>query len=387
MSALVMKNRAPTAVHVLGTGKMAKDIGLFLWTKGFAVTWVSREQRYLDDLRRLVTKQRHKWRAITDPQTLQEEVAFARIGDEAMSRPEIILETTVETPAIKRAVIDAAAQDCHPEPLLLSNSSSILPNEIHPDAMGMHFFFPVAFTGLAELIVPASATPERVSRAARFADSLGVTLIRQNAETAFALNRLLLVPMAEGFRALAIGVPPASVDAWSRSPLFPIGIVQLMDSIGYDVLLSATRRFRLQMAPNVAVSFRHLEACLTELVSRDILGKKNRRDLRRSLPCALPESPAAGLRFDEKLLNDVFINTCFVFAETGHIRIQDLETALRALFGTEVSPEEALTLAGVDTVHTRLLTLYRESGISYFRPSRRVSDRYRRESWRDREPS
>lgn len=237
-----------TRVVVAGSGRMGRDVGVTLAARGLHVTWLSRDAERLARLRER-TERRARRAGGTVAYTLE------------MPDADVLIEAVEEDADTKRAVLAALAPRAG---LVLTNTSSFLPETLHPRAVAMHFFAPVELTGVVELI--------RGDDAARaFAAAAGLRVVEETAESAFLANRLLLPLQEAAFRLLRAGADPVAVDDASRSDLLPIGVLTLMDHIGLPVLAAATHTYasRMKTRPDALVDG------LAELVA---LGKRDRAD-------------------------------------------------------------------------------------------------------------
>ncbi len=365
--------------HVIGTGKMARDLGLFLWSKGYAVTWLSRDPDRLGDLERYVSKKTRRLAALLDGEIGPATCRFALLDANDLPIADIVLESGAEDPDVKRAAIAAVAPCLRRETLVLSNSSSILPETISDRAVGMHFFYPVALCGYVELIFPAGCPARVRAGTEKLAGDLGLAYMVQGPREAFALNRLLLPLMAEVFRQLCLGHDIRALDDASRSPLLPKGQVAVMDDIGYDILAPAVARYLDRMPTDSARDYRHFRESLSSLTRAGYLGKKNKHPLLKSDPAVIRErlprpgrsTPAVDLPELSRCLSHLFLNTFFSLADAaGHCTEPALAEALEAVFGAETSPRQLLEAEGERAVRDSLEAQFEATGLSYFRPGR-----------------
>jgi 3-hydroxyacyl-CoA dehydrogenase len=374
-----MERRTTNEVFVIGTGKTARDIGLFLCSRGYAVTWLSRDEARLSEVEAFVSKKIRRLASVGGDDSTQGSFWFALFGSHDLPRPDMVIESGREALETKRASVSMLSPLFKDDTLLFSNSSSILPGDIHPDAVGLHCFFPLALCEFAEVILPKECGADLCARVEAQVRDLGLSFVVQDATNAFTLNRLMLPLMAEVFRRFSLGESFDGLDEASRSPLLSRGQVSAMDDIGLDVLAASVDNYVNRMPEPNAADYRFLSTSLNALVSAGILGKKNRttllktpRDVLESAignPPGFCESPAQTdeLKAD---LYALFINTCLGFVDNGDIDPESLSLALASIFGSDLTPGEALANAGSKTVHNRLDALYTETGISYFRPSR-----------------
>jgi 3-hydroxyacyl-CoA dehydrogenase len=368
-----------TEVFVIGTGKTARDIGLFVCSRGYAVTWLSRDEARLGEVEAFVSKKIRRLASVGGDDATPGVCRFALLGRRDLPVPDMIIESGREDRETKQAAVSSLSPFFKSDTLLFSNSSSILPGDIHPGAVGLHFFFPLSLCEFAEVILPKERRADLRARVEAQVRDLGLSFVVQDANNAFALNRLMLPLMAEVFRQLSLGVGFDVLDEASRSPLLPRGQVSAMDDIGLDVLAASVDNYLNRMPPRAAADFTLLSTSLNALVSAGILGKKNRRTLLKTPQEELgallgrPLSPPRPVARADELgtnLYNLFLNTCFHFVDNGEIDIESLSNALESVFGADTTPRRALVKEGCHAVRTCLDELYTETGISYFRPSR-----------------
>jgi 3-hydroxyacyl-CoA dehydrogenase/enoyl-CoA hydratase/3-hydroxybutyryl-CoA epimerase len=313
-----------------GTGKMARDVGVWLLRKGFHVGFVGRDPAHVAELRRRIE---------ADLRRLEDEdvsVAKAATSFHLPADPlpcaDVVLECVVESLDAKRATLDALAGAAKPGALVVSTSSSILPSAIHPRCAVVHFFYPVQLTGFVELIVPAGRP------AAPFQDfvrELGLRPIVQDEARAFAVNRLLLPVQSNCLAALQSGLAPAQVDEASRSRQLPAGQLSLMDAIGLDTLAAAIANYLARMGASDAREHAPLLTGVRELVGMGKLGQKNSDGFLcgRPLPWTVPGRTVPPAFPGE--VADLFRRTCERFIRDGQLTEGDLRLALAGLFGVE----------------------------------------------------
>lgn len=224
---------------VAGTGKLARNVGLHFFRRGWRVAWLSRSgeraQAARPELAKLVRRLR-----LVDPALPGDEAwAVAPVGACPWTA-DLVVESSVEDRAAKRALaaaLEAVAPASAPR---LTNSSSILPSDVGPAWLGCHFFYPVELSGFVELIVPGNcdAAPARALLA-----GAGLRAVEQSEAGAFAFNRLLLPLQAAALADLAAGCDPALVEAASATPWTAAGALSTMDGIGLGLVAAAAANY------------------------------------------------------------------------------------------------------------------------------------------------
>lgn len=174
------------------------------------------------------------------------------------------IEAVTEDIAIKRRVFQQLDEECSPEAILATNTSSLSVTEIaattrRPErVVGLHFFNPVPAMGLVEVVQGAKSSDETMDRAVAFARRLGKTPVRAADSPGFIVNRVVRPFYNEALRILTDGVaPPEAVDRVMRGLGFRMGPFELMDLIGNDVNLAVTTSLYEQLygEPRMRPSF------------------------------------------------------------------------------------------------------------------------------------
>lgn len=356
---------------VLGSGKMGRDIGTYFLARGWSVRWVSRAADRLAPLERQVSRTvRRLARLPSSPRPLG---AFGFHTADGLDRhelpaPALVIETIEESLTAKRALL-ASLDGLLPEgAVLASNSSSLLPWQIHPRCLGLHFFYPVQLTGLVELV----AAPDHpgLERTQQWLQAADLDVVVQGERQAFAANRLLLPCQVECLSALQAGAAAPEVDEASRMPLLPGGLLGMMDAVGLDTIAAAVEHYVARMAPGAVDDYQPLQRGLRELAEQGKRGAKSRDGLLvgQPLPWA-PRSvgPPARQELAERL-QALLLHTCDCFLERGDVQPQELDRIAAAVWGAELTVQGAWDRVGREAVATMMAGLYNRSGASYFAP-------------------
>ncbi len=364
----------PRQIVIAGSGKMARDVGLFFLGRGHAVAWLSRDQDRLATLERWISRRVRRLADLLDSWS-PGQAAFFLVGDPAIPAADVFIESINEAEEDKQALLRALDGAIPAEALRLSNSSSILPAVIHPGCAGLHFFYPVEMTGFVEAVFPEGFADDDRRRVLDLLDQSDLECIEQADARAFATNRLLLPVQNECFRALMAGAPAEEVDRASTSPVLPLGQLTLMDTIGLDVIAPAVHNFTARMEPEVAAHYRFLRDGLDQLVAAGKQGHKNRDGLRlgRELPWGGAPSEGSAPRLD-RLLHALFVNTCHHALERGLLAPRELDLALCSLFGWDRSLAEAWAPLEPAEALEALDRAFRRWGAPYLIPARALRD-------------
>jgi 3-hydroxyacyl-CoA dehydrogenase len=252
---------------------MAWNIGDFFLERGFSVHWVTNSPEQKTELLKRIARARRRSERYTPDQPGRFDADCHLLGEGNIPHPDIIIESTHESLPKKRAVFASLARLITDRTLIFSNSSSLLPQTLHPNCLGAHFFYPVQLTACVELIVPETCHEQQLRESLRFFRENGCDVLLQDAKSAFLVNRLLLPLQAACLRALQDGFPATLVDQASRSGLIGIGQLSMMDAIGLDLIHTAAGNYRA-----LAESVEHIDLLISGLGQLLRIGKKGKKN-------------------------------------------------------------------------------------------------------------
>lgn len=347
----------PLRLLIVGSGKIAVDVAGFAAGLGHTVYLSSAREQRLDALEKARSKMVRRL----------ERASRASAADRFVVRPlpeadnleiDVVIEATFEDIEAKRAVFCSVNKSSERGALLASTSSSFLPNELHPKAVGLHVFFPLALTRLVELVLPARDGP-MAEAARRLARDLELRTIEQGVDQAFAINRMLLPWQCEAVRAIRAGVSPKAVDEASRGPWQGLGALSLMDSVGRKTVRTSVEMYRSRM--------RHPQAQELAPLSMDL------EAVELSAP-KLEELEKIGLPWMTRLTHSL-LNGILMAVDSGGVPWAFLDQAMESATGARISFFEGiLALGGAQKIRKVLDDLHKSTGLSYFCPARRLDD-------------
>jgi 3-hydroxyacyl-CoA dehydrogenase/enoyl-CoA hydratase/3-hydroxybutyryl-CoA epimerase/3-hydroxyacyl-CoA dehydrogenase/enoyl-CoA hydratase/3-hydroxybutyryl-CoA epimerase/enoyl-CoA isomerase len=165
--------------------------------------------------------------------------------EERLGSCDLILETVVENPAVKRTVYGRIEPRMTAYSILATNTSTIPVGELAADLAepgrfcGIHFCHPVHINPLVE-IIPGPRTEEAtVSAAVAYARALGKMPLVVEDGPGFLINRLLLRYTDEALHLLMDGASIEQVDRAATEFGMALGPLRIMDEIGLDTSLAA----------------------------------------------------------------------------------------------------------------------------------------------------
>jgi enoyl-CoA hydratase / 3-hydroxyacyl-CoA dehydrogenase len=203
--------------------------------------------------------------------------SYERFGD-----VDFAIEAVPERMEIKQAVFAELDAACPGHAILASNTSSLSIGEIgeatlRPDkVVGFHYFYPASVMPLVEVIESEETSPETVTAALTFAQTIRKQPIACLEVPGFVVNRILMAGMSELWREqeqkkLSIKAIDEGVGAAGVVPMGPYFLVNLL---GLDTVL--------HVAGHVTASYGeerfHVPKGMKRLVSEGKLGAKSGGD-------------------------------------------------------------------------------------------------------------
>ena len=239
---------------VLGSGVMGHGIAQVSAVAGYSVVLRDIEQKFLDrameKIRWSLEKMASKGKLTND----EAETAFSRITPivdlkEAVKGAEMIIEVVPEIMDLKKKVYAELDSVTDSGVVFASNTSTLPITEIaqatsRPDKfVGIHFFNPPQLMKLVEIIPGDKTSPEIVDLTQEYVQSVGkeAVLCRKDVP-GFIVNRLFIPMVHEAcYLVDRTGATLAEVDSAVKFKLgFPMGIFELADFTGMDVIHKAT---------------------------------------------------------------------------------------------------------------------------------------------------
>jgi len=258
----------------------------------------------------------------------------------------LVIEAVAEDLAVKQdlfaAVERAVAGDC----VLATNTSSLSVRAIRDplarpmQVIGLHFFNPAPVMKLVELVVPKGAEAAGV-KARTLTEAAGKTVVNAPDSPGFIVNRCARPFYGEALALLEEGRPAPEIDAAMVAAGFRMGPFALIDLIGADINLAATRSLNDAMGGNPRY---HVFAALADAVAAGRLGRKSGAGFvtPAGAPAAPPaDAPAIAARIEAMLVNEA----CWLAQESGTSR-DGIDTALKLGLNFPRGPFEMLARLG-----------------------------------------
>jgi 3-hydroxybutyryl-CoA dehydrogenase len=160
---------------------------------------------------------------------------------------QLVIEAASEKLAVKHEIFRSLEQHVGADTLLATNTSTISISAIssvleHPDrALGLHFFNPATIMPLVEVITAEQTSSQTLEAALGFVQRIAKTPIVTKDSPGFIVNRVARPFYGEALRLLEAGGDVQTIDRALRGAGFKMGAFELMDLIGLDINLAASK--------------------------------------------------------------------------------------------------------------------------------------------------
>jgi 3-hydroxybutyryl-CoA dehydrogenase len=237
-------------IAVVGSGTMGNGITHVFALYGYNVTLIDIKSELLE--KALATIKGNLERQLKKETITQEQLdkALANIKTSTnlidAKDCELVIEAATENFEIKKNIFKTLDDNCKPEAILASNTSSISITEIAAvtgradKVIGMHFMNPVPVMKLIEVIRGLATSNETYDAIKSLSEKIDKTPVEVHDYPGFVANRILLPMLNEAMYCVMEGVAePEAIDTVMKLGMnHPMGPLALADFIGLDVCLS-----------------------------------------------------------------------------------------------------------------------------------------------------
>ncbi len=236
-------------IGIIGSGKMGQDIFNYLNDFDFQMVWFVRNPEKKEKLEKSYQKKLNRQ---LKHQLISQEQFDHKINNQitntldGLKNCDLIIETIIEDQKTKIDLFVELKSIIPPTCTIVSNSSSILPSylSVNFPVAGMHFFYPVAFKNIVELILPDNYDSEKTEQLRSFLSSINKAYVIQNEQDAFLLNRFLLDLQVKAFHfAIEQNIPLPIVDQVSQNIIPDFGLFEMMDHVGLNTMLHSIKNY------------------------------------------------------------------------------------------------------------------------------------------------
>jgi 3-hydroxyacyl-CoA dehydrogenase/enoyl-CoA hydratase/3-hydroxybutyryl-CoA epimerase len=261
-------------VHVIGAGVMGGDIAAWCALRGLNVTLQDREQKYIDP-----AIERSQKLFAKRVRNLEDRAATASrlqsdVNGDGVADADLIIEAIFENLEAKQALYKEVEKSMRADAILATNTSSIRLEELRTELrdpqrfVGVHFFNPVAQMPLVEVVRCADTERDALDMIFDFVKGIGKFPLECKSAPGFVVNRILAPYMTEAMHLVEEGISLPDIDAAALAFGMPMGPIELVDSVGLDVVLNVSKVLGAKMDGPVP-------AKLVAMVEAGQLGRKS----------------------------------------------------------------------------------------------------------------
>ena len=268
-----------TTAAVVGMGSMGTGIAHALIIAGFPVIVRDENTAALEKGTAKIKKSVEKRVASGKLSSERAEQMLALITTTTessdLAAADIIIEAVFETIPVKRAVLAEIENNCTPEAIIATNTSTLSLDDLaaemtHPERLvGLHFFNPAQVMPLVEVIRTQTTSAKTIATALQLTKQIRKTPVLVNNREGFLVNRIFIPYLKEAFYLLEDGADPREIDTAAVDFGFPMGPLTLIDMAGLDILAFTDKVMRKAFDRHQPES-----DVLSQLVQKGLLGQK-----------------------------------------------------------------------------------------------------------------
>jgi 3-hydroxyacyl-CoA dehydrogenase/enoyl-CoA hydratase/3-hydroxybutyryl-CoA epimerase len=160
-----------------------------------------------------------------------------------------------------------------PGAIIATNTSSIPLQELRVDLqdparfIGVHFFNPVAQMPLVEIVRCADTQQEAIDTGLGFVKQISKLPLECASAPGFVVNRILAPYMTEAMHLVGAGISLTAIDRLAEKFGMPMGPIELVDSVGLDVVSHVSKVLGTEMQGPAAER-------IADLIEQNHLGRK-----------------------------------------------------------------------------------------------------------------
>lgn len=239
-------------IGIVGGGKMGTDIFNYLSQFPLQIIWINRSnaEKSGEKYHRKLKRELKNEIISTETYNFRSKNHLITNEKSAVYNCDLIIESITENLYAKKQLIARLLKDAKKEAVIATNSSSFLPTEIITEnngqerIIGLHFFYPLGMKNIVELITTKQTDPNTKKLTKNFLSSIKMPVLMQDERSAFMLNRIMLDVQAAAFNyTLNENCSFNELDSVVKKEFCPIGIFEMMDHIGLDLIYSAAQNY------------------------------------------------------------------------------------------------------------------------------------------------
>lgn len=243
-------------VVVVGAGTMGHGIAQVCARKGYQVVLLDINNEILEKAMFLIKDGPFGLMRLVERKKLEREQVdeiMARIKTtteyaETTRDADVVIEAVFENVELKKKVFKQLDELCQPHTIFATNTSGIMISELATAVnrpakfIGMHWFNPAPVMRLIEVVRGVLTSDETFNFMVEFSKKLGKVPLEAKDGPCFFTTRFLVGMITEALRLFELGFAGIKeIDEMCKMAFgFPMGMFELMDLIGLDVVLHAS---------------------------------------------------------------------------------------------------------------------------------------------------
>ncbi len=204
---------------------------------------------------------------------------------ERLRECDLVIEAIIEDLGIKQKLFEKIAPVLSPNAILASNTSglsiakmsAVLPAQLRPQFLVLHFFNPVRYMRLLEVAPGPETRPELVERMAAFGEWLGKGVVYAKDTSNFVANRIGVYSLMLTMRSmLEDGLSVEQVDKIVGRPMGrpKSAAFDTADLVGLDTLTHVAKNCETSLANDEERGVFAMPEVVQQLIARGSLGRK-----------------------------------------------------------------------------------------------------------------
>lgn len=364
-------------ITVLGSGIMGHGIAQVAATAGYNIVLRDIEQQFLDKAMEKIKWSLDKLASKEKITQSQADEIYSRIKPvvdlrEAVKDAEMVIEVVPEIMDLKKKVYAELDAVSDKKVIFASNTSTLPITEIantttRPDKfIGIHFFNPPQLMKLVEIIPGEKTSPEITEVTREFVRSVNKTAVLCRKDVpGFIINRLFIPMVHEACYAMdRTGASLEEIDSAVKFRLgFPMGIFELADFTGMDVIHKATIEMHLRdkkvILPHPTIEKMFEEKKLGQKSGEGFYKYSDDKYERVALSEELAE------KFNPIQLVANILNNAAWLVTNGASDIEEIEKAAQLGLGLKIPLFETAKKIGISNIVKELNQLAEKNGEFY----------------------
>jgi len=241
-------------IGIIGCGKMGNDIFNYLSGFPFQISVVCETIGQAEKFNSTWQKKqkRSKKYGLINDNTYEENLNRVSCSThlQSLSDTDLIIESITENINLKSELFKILDEIVSRKAIITTNTSSIPIDTLIPTShradkfLGLHFFYPVSLKNLVEINKTHETSPEVINTIKGFLKNINRYYIEFEQPQHFLLNRLFLKLQAGAFNLhIEENISVKVMDDLVKEILFPIGIFEMMDQVGIDVIYTSALNY------------------------------------------------------------------------------------------------------------------------------------------------